>query len=567
MTVAIIGFGPRGLSGLENLILELSRIPEGKLKKVYVFETSEKIGTGKAWEINQPETNYINISDYALQNLKGREKIIVKNIEIPHFPSYSQWCVVNNKEENMDGDKDVYPPRFQMGKYLHERALSITEILKNEDLVAIIKEKVISVDLQKGKLSVTIKKKSFDVDECLIALGHTPVKDSAETKKYKKHDKENEVIYIHKPYSALIARDDLQNREVAIKGFGLSMLDITRQLTSYKFGTFQKKKKSDYLKFTPKAGCVKKIIPYSFDGLPCVPKPYGRKVDETFAPSITQNNIFELQLRNALAAPKKIKTIDFLLDAFANVAVEIYLANMETAASKESISNVIIRWLKDTTTSHKLILDIKLPALDYMKHTVKMAWGTEDASLDYTTGQVWRHLQPVMYRVFAFCGISSEVMKSIIDMDQRTKRYSFGPPVESILQLIALHEAGILDLSLVNDPDVEVINKGWKITKNESSSTLGMLCNSVMDDPVLKKFDSSIITSLNNQELIQSVHDELGILTRADGTVIPPKTTANKIPIAVVGRNAKGSVLGTDAIRECFSPETHNWAKGIILRS
>lgn len=566
MKIAIIGFGPRGLACLENLILELSKNSYDKKVAVLIFEPSNNFGTGMAWRIDQPDTNYINISDHALQNLKGREKIIWQDMVFPSFPSYAQWCLVTNKEQNFDGDKDIYPSRSQMGHYLNERAHSIcNELIKNK-LLTIHKDKILEVSYGKKQLKIQTASKNYTVNECVLSMGHTPTEDSDETKDFKKHAAQNNLVYIHNPYEEIIARDDLAEKNVAIKGFGLSMLDITRQLTNYNFGNFKEKEDSDELEFVAAEGCVLKIIPYSFDGLPCVPKPYGRKVDSTFTPTIQQSNTFELSIRNHLANPKEIKNINFIIEAFAEVAAEVFVKNNGDEYPVSEIKKLAEKWLKNMDTTHDLILDTGLDTVAYMKRTVDMARGEIASSLDFTIGQVWRHLQPIKYRLFAFSGLEGDLMQELVTLDEQTKRYSYGPPVKSILQLIALNEAGILDLRFVNDPSIKLVDAGWEFKKDKTIITAKMLCNSVMDAPVLKKLDCPVFKKLQAENLIQPVHEELGVLTNEDATVIPLKEKDHKIPIAVIGRNAKGSVLGTDAILECFSSQTHDWAKGVVNR-
>ena len=564
--IAIIGFGPRGLACLENLILEVRNHSKSTELQLHVFEPSKHLGTGKAWDLDQPNTNYINISDHALQNLKGREAIHFNNIEIPSFPSYSQWCLNNNKVENIDKDKDVFPARSQMGNYLNERAKSICSVLSNEHLLTVYCEKVNTIENSNGFQIVNTKERTIKVNECLLALGHTTTKYSDETKVFREHNTNEGVQYVHNPYENKFVQDDMSKTIVAIKGFGLSMLDITRQLTNYKFGNFKEKKNSKYLEFYAEKGCVPKIVPYSFDGLPCVPKPYGRKVDNLFKPSIYQMNEFELSLRNALSQPKNYKNLDFIIIPFSEIATELFIKISETDFPEDEINYVVKKWLADMETTHSLILDTKLPTVDYMKQTVEMACGTIKPSLDFTIGQVWRHVQPILYRIFAFSGISGKLMKDVIGLDQSTKRYSYGPPLESILQLIALSEALILDLNYVSNPKVTTVSKGWKIEKDNNEIVASMMCNSVMDSPVLEDFDSPIFDSLKQQNLIKSVFVGLGVATHPDATIITPQNNDSSICVSVVGRNAKGSVLGTDAILECFSPETQNWAKGVVSR-
>ncbi|OAB81840.1 FAD/NAD(P)-binding protein [Cochleicola gelatinilyticus] len=564
MTLAVVGFGPRGLACLENFLLELSLKEITAEVTIKIFEPASELGTGKAWELDQPFTNYINISDHALQNLQGREKIVWRELTLPSFPSYAKWCRDKDEATQSDGDKDLYPERSQMGTYLNQRAKSICEVLQKKQLLQVYKERVTHLLYANRSVVLTTLNTTHTVNECLLTLGHLPNTHSDETKKFIAHSKNTEAIYIHDPYDAVIARDDLSETTVAIKGFGLSMIDITRQLTNYKFGTFVESEEEPLLQFISEKGCVQKIVPYSLDGLPCMPKPYGRKVDQQFEPSIEQENNFTLALRNALAEPDCLENADFLLNAFSEIAAQIFSRNHTGAISKAEVPSLIIQWLKDPETSHALILDIKLPLKEYLLQSIHMAYGTVASSLDFTIGQVWRHLQPAMYRVFAFSGLPGAIIKEIVDIDERTKRYSYGPPVESMLQLVALVDAGILELRFAKDPEVEMIKEGWKFTKDDNEVAAKMLCNSVMEAPILRKLDSTLITSLQEQQLVQEVYKDLGIKTRPDGTLISKKENATRIPIAVVGRIAKGSVLGVDAVLECFSPETHDWARGVV---
>ena len=88
--LAIIGFGPRGLYALERLVYHLA-IRKQEVN-ILVFESKTELGTGAAWETEQPDSNLINISERALADLPSRPKTVYGNIEIPQFPSYHQWC-------------------------------------------------------------------------------------------------------------------------------------------------------------------------------------------------------------------------------------------------------------------------------------------------------------------------------------------------------------------------------------------------------------------------------------------------------------------------------------------
>ncbi|HIB49500.1 MAG TPA: FAD/NAD(P)-binding protein [Flavobacteriaceae bacterium] len=567
MNVAIVGFGPRGLACLENLILSAADCDNFQLDTILLFDAGQKMGTGLAWRLDQPETNCINISHRALVDLKGREQIVWNGVTIPSFPSYVTWCVQNEMLYDINSDKDQYPARSQMGQYLHQRAKSMYLRLEEVGKVKLIKEEVTQLEYDDRIISLSTNNVTYRVDECLLTLGHLPTEDTEEDTANKKHASINsKPIYIHDPYKKQLAREDLGNRNVIIKGFGLTMLDVMKQLTSYRFGSFHKKHGSHFLEFEPSKGCVRKIIPYSHDGLPLVPKPYGREVDAKFIPDEQQKNAFELTIRNALAEAEKQKDIQFVLNAFAEVAVPIHLRITGTKDDAQTLEAVVLAWLKDTDIRHESLLDTGLPVVEYLKKTIAMSLGKSLPTLDYTMGQIWRHLQPLLYRLFAFSGVSGKVMNQLITVDEFTKRYSYGPPVESMLEVLALEAAGILDVGFVNNPDVSMMSQGWRLRKDKLTITAGMLCNSVLDTPNLNLLQHALIQSLKKHNLIHAVNEGLGIATYPDATVRVPDHPDKRVPIAVVGRNAKGSVLGTDAILECFSPETKAWAEGVVSR-
>ena len=202
---------------------------------------------------------------------------------------------------------------------------------------------------------------------------------------------------------------------------------------------------------------------------------------------------------------------------------------------------------------------MNLSATEMMRDFVDMATGHGPVSLDFCIGQVWRHCQPSIYEKLSFNACSDSVFAEIIQLDESTKRYSYGPPVEAIQQLLALIEAGILNLDVVDDPEIELTEKGWRLHKPEKSLVTAIMIDSVLDPPQIKAVTSSLVKNMLSDNLIQAVHDKLGILTDENGYLIPKED--NKVPIALLGRLAKGTVIGVDAILECFSPRVDQWAK------
>ncbi|MEP0481335.1 MAG: hypothetical protein ABJD23_14025, partial [Nonlabens sp.] len=191
--------------------------------------------------------------------------------------------------------------------------------------------------------------------------------------------------------------------------------------------------------------------------------------------------------------------------------------------------------------------------------------GKTTVSLDYTIGQVWRHLQPTMYELFSHCDLNDLIMEDLIKLDESTKRYSYGPPVESILQLIALEDAGVLNLNYVANPTIDCNEKGWTLDNNKQTQHIDVMINTVLDPPRLIDIESGLIIDLISSDLLKPVTSDLGVSTNKDGTV-QLDTKNNSIHLTMLGRNCKGSVMGVDAILECFGKRIEDWAHGITDR-
>jgi hypothetical protein len=216
-------------------------------------------------------------------------------------------------------------------------------------------------------------------------------------------------------------------------------------------------------------------------------------------------------------------------------------------------------------TRHPLILDTELNIEVYMSKAVQMALSLEPISLDYCVGQVWRHLQPTIYKELSHSNLSDTVISNIIALDESTKRYSYGPPVESVAQLIALSKAGKLNLKFIKDPEIEIDERGWNLICDGKNVTADTMIDSVLDAPKLKQINSAIIEGLLKDELLSPVNGELGVETRKDGIVVLAQANEN-VNLSMLGRNSKGSVIGVDAILECFGPRIDDWARGIVDR-
>ncbi|RMA66547.1 FAD/NAD(P)-binding protein [Ulvibacter antarcticus] len=565
--IAIVGCGPRGLASLENLMASLAKYTSQPEVSGLIFEPEKYPGAGQVWKLDQVDSNWSNISDRALKNLEGREKIDFESFTIPKFPSYIQW-MDEKYNHKLSEEVDQFPPRNIMGRYLNERFNSIYKVLETQKLYTLIKTEVKEIRTETNSLLlVDDTGKTYECDECLLSIGHQSTYDDDQIKKWKKHCENTPNILIDNPYSKDLQTKVASHHKVAIRGFGLAMIDVVRMLTVEKGASFTTNEKGDKLTYIPSDNSVGKIAAFSLDGLPMVPKPLGNNVDQFFEATDAQIQGFRDTINKSLTDHKKTKDHTFLLKAFSEIAAAIFLNHplVSTKSDEQDIRNIIESWLDDMSFEHSLILNTKLPIVDYMMKTVAMARGTEAPSLDFCIGQVWRHLQPTMYALFSHCMLDEEVIEKIVTLDESTKRYSYGPPVKSIEQLIALANEGVLELRYARDPDIKCVENGWELSEAKNKDTYNVMIDSVLDAPKLVAIDSGLIVNLKNSDLLSPVTSNLGVDTRKDGVVILSKKNEN-VFLTMLGRNCKGSVLGVDAILECFGSRIEDWAEGVADR-
>jgi len=261
--------------------------------------------------------------------------------------------------------------------------------------------------------------------------------------------------------------------------------------------------------------------------------------------------------------------IRFLKNIVADIASRIYedLGEKSIAHDKNTsqLHAIITNWLTDEAHQDPIIQPIDNPVSVNIEAFINMALGKSPISLDYCIGQVWRHCQPTLYKEFSHPTLPDEIIAEVISLDERSKRYSYGPPVESMQQMMALVRADVLILDFVNDPDIEFVSKGWQLRSRDNECIVNVMVNSVLDTPQLLEVQSPIIKSLLSNDIISPIHSELGIHTQTNGCVVLPDSI-NSISLSVLGRLAKGSVIGVDAILECFGSRIKDWAESAVRR-
>ncbi|WP_299682142.1 FAD/NAD(P)-binding protein [uncultured Roseobacter sp.] len=569
--LAIVGLGPRGHYALERFVQELSRADTVKAVRILLVEETEQLGNGPVWDLSQPDSNWSNVNDRILE-LPARPEINLGTALIKSFPSYLDWAVTNPAARSKD-NSDHYPPRNVVGTYLHERFATLLHPLVEHGIAKLVQERAVAAALTENGASVTTRSGvKFFADQVLLTVGHQPTQQDPQIEGWQAEiEAKDELCLFDEPYPVgpiVDAAKTSTETAVAVRGYGLATIDVVRAI-AVAYGSFSlRDEQSRELKFAPAEQVVPTIIPFSLDGLPMGPKPVNEQLDRQFAPSEEAVERLGRELSDP-GLQARATGEAFLLDAITPIIGSVFrgLENRRDDAPSDidALHQLVRAWIEDPAQGHKCCLDTDQPPIDLLKNLVQMANGSAPVSLDYCIGQVWRHCHPTIYSSLSHSALSDHILAEIILTDESMKRYAFGPPIESLQQLLALCEAGMLDLEYLADPDINVADHGWLLTSGENHATAQIMVNAVLDAPKIADVRSPLIEGLLEDGLVAPVHDELGVATTADGYVISQNDSV--LRIAVLGRLAKGTIIGVDAILECFGERPRTWASSAAKRA
>ena len=570
IVVAIIGVGPRGLSALESLY---AAVISSKLKKkvqVLLFEQTGEFGNGAIYSMDQPDTNWLNVSERGL-TIPERNAVEGEHLCIPKFPSFQDWTKFDAAADT-GSSMDKFPLRSVVGEYLRQRYQSIAEKLMEKELLEISEEKVIDLNYEKATFTIATDTVTYHADEVVLTIGHQPTFLDEQMSTWKtKSDGNAKITLITNPYPVSNSISTVKDGDVvALRGFGLAMIDVARALTEGLGGSFELIDERTR-KMTYRSSSDKKVhlVPFSLDGLPMTPKPLNLDLDKPFIPSDEELGSYNKQLENSVQLGEKVSGKQFLITTITPIIVQKFLALGVKAKthnlSAAELEEIVKTWFKDENTKHDLIVSKSLSAYKSMQAFVDMASGNAKVSLDYCIGQVWRHCQPSMYKALSFTDLKDELIAEIIELDERLKRYSYGPPVDSLTQMLALVDAGIMNFDLVKDPDISFSDKGWQLSKRQEKVMASVMVNSVLDFPKLLEVKSPLVQSLLNDGLVEPVHTKLGISTYQNA-IVDLNGAGKIVPLAVLGRLAKGTIIGVDSILESLGERSEFWADGLVKR-
>lgn len=531
-----MGGGPRGLAALDALARHHAY--GGLPVRATLFEPAPSPGAGPNYDPAQAPLNLLNIPlrDIRLAGAAG-------------IGTFRDWA---SRQRPMP-DEDMFPPRAMMGAYLHARFEALRRSLAGVLELCVVAREVVSCrpDTAGWLLGMADGKEEGPFDEVVLCVGHQPVEDG-EIERWRRHASETGAVLADAyPSETLLAAADWGGRTVAIRGFGLAMIDVTRVLTEGLGGRFEAAGPQDgKLLYRPSGREPAMLVPFSLDGMPPAPKPASGTVDERFMVDDEERAAFRDAVEQVVHRDET--GLETLFGVLASIAGKRLPRGGKARVRK---------WLDAGAGDDPEVADDERPA-EAMARYLAMAHGEAPASVGYTTGQVWRHLQNDLRQAYNPHSKSAACAQALIDFDEGLKRFSYGPPAEATARLLALVEAGRLSLHRVADPDIACVGEGWRVAEDGGADVASAMVDSVLAGPRLAKVSAPLVAGLRKDGLLVAMSDKLGARVSPAGQALD----ANGRPVeglSVLGRLASGAVIASDSLHDCFGEAVERWAKRV----
>lgn len=536
--IAVIGAGPRGLGALEALVKGLSG--RGTALAVTIFDDLQLPGAGPNFDPSQ--------TPHSILNIPMREVDIPPALALP-CGDFGDW-----QKQNGFTDADRFPPRAELGAYLMARFRDVTQVDDINIKLTTHKTKATSLRRKTDAWHVSAGDQSYGpFDEVLLIPGQpqTPPDDqwAAWVNHTKTHDAYTANAYPDR--QLLDAARNWSGRNVGIRGLGLSTFDVLRILTLGLGGSFEDGT------YHPSGAEPKRIFAFSLNGQPPFPKPVDDAHDTRFNLLSEEIDLFQTAVAQATQL-KPDAALKLICDALVQPAHRIS-AEMRAERDKADIQ----AWLK---TERRSPGDQEtLAPADTLKLGIHMAMGSAPPTAGYIIGQIWRKVQNQLRTSFNSADIEPDTAQAIIGFDEGLKRYSYGPPLRSAQELLALLDCNLVSLCVVDDPDIKPIKDGWHLQEDDAEAKVSVMIDAVLPPPSIGAISDPLLVQLKSDCIIQEFYEGSGARTLPDGQLVGPNDKVQS-GLSLLGRLALGSVIAADSIHDCFGASSDRWANGVLER-
>lgn len=541
--VAIVGLGPKGTYALDALAGALEGSTSVRAVHVDAFEPSPSPGAGPVYDPAQPPYLRMNFTSRRIDmwrrpaagGRRGRRR------------SFIEWV----GETGIAADADGYAPRADVGRYLVEGLSQLLDELPPALSVRVVPEAVSRI-VRAEPDGWHVDSRSVDgharksYDEVLIATGHGCTWEGALGGPWR-HAATLVPSAFPVDVSLSVARVP-GGSVVAMRGFGLTLIDAVLALTEGRGGGFAPATARGFLRWVDPGLPCTRIFPYSRTGLPSLAKPDAGR----FAAMDAMLD----RARNELAAASEV-TLDRLIGVLAGAA--------GTMCQVERPGGMREPWserARDTLDRfvHDRLPHAEHPPYEMLARSVAVAVGDAPVDVECALGHAWRGVYPAIVSTMSHGGLDLAERPAFGRLARGMERLAFGPSRLNAAKLVALVDAGWVDLSHVAGGAIREDDQGTLLAGPEGHARVEVVVDCVLPPP--GALAAGPVGTLLRQGHVRLIAGGRGLdvtpgaaCLGRDGRPVPG--------LSAIGRPTEDSVIGNDTLSRELHTGPELWARRI----
>ncbi|MDO5726460.1 MAG: FAD/NAD(P)-binding protein [Bowdeniella nasicola] len=430
--IAIIGAGPRGLAALQSLFASAS---DESRHTVYLCgvrnEAGELIaGWGSAYQPDQGDYIRLNANADIVDLWRHERAKVASSVAhaLPHAtpecvgdlerPSFRTWA----RQYSPRWADEQFPPRAVIGAYYqHCFQLLRQRVPPGWTFVELACARQIN-PAGSHRWQVVTDERTIIVDELLLAVGHATTHPDPLTAKMIGTDA---VRCFPSPYPLAQLGDLPAGAHVAVRGAGLSFLDIALELTEGRGGTFHHDERAPtLLRYQPSGREVGTILPLGLTGRFAEAKPPRHLLTDVLNDGELERLLTLLHEAESLA-----RVCEIIERALVGIALRIGL-------SQRDVTDFLTPPSPGPNRAARSLLD-----------SVQVSLGIKRPTFAAYAGAMWAHIADEIVAVVSHIHWPKPHWQNFERLMQACTPHSYGPPPLGAQKLATLITAGVVDPS------------------------------------------------------------------------------------------------------------------------
>ncbi len=549
LRVAIAGVGPKGLFALERLLSHAAASAAGSALHVDLYEPHPAPGAGPVYDPAQPGYLRMNFAAEHL-DLWCSDSRAVPGAE---RQSFVDW----RRAEGAGDPGERYPPRALVGRYLADGLARLRRGAPPGVVVALRAEAVTRVVHRGDTWTVQTGAGARDgYDEVLVAVGHRTAADPWPGADPWPHAA-SLVPAVFPVTRHLSAARIAPGATVAVRGFALTFIDAALALTEGRGGTFHGGEHPYRLRYVPSPADAARIVPFARSGRPLLAKP---------EPALTAG----LPALEEISADARAAILDLpegfgLRERLPAILAAAAGASLDAAGAADERAVATARaWLRAACDGAPPPTDLG-PAAE-IERSLAVGAGLRPADLPWALGHAWRAAYPALVTRLGGDGVPERQWPDLHRLAAQLERIAFGPPAVNAAKLLALVEAGRVDLRHVAGGRIAESGGATVVRGDGGELAVDAVVDAVLPPPGAGRSDSGLLEDLVAAGHARIAGGRRGLDVAPDAACIG--ADGRPTPgLAAIGRPTEDSVIGNDTLSRTLHPHADRWARRVVARA